>query len=73
MTKREAKSLDRLKQDYLFYRGSAEEVFNLPPYEYDELDECKRRLADRHYGYAEGIYQVLVILGQAEDLPEINS
>lgn len=73
MTKSEAKSLDRIKQEYLANRESAEEFFCLSPYDYDRLDESAKRLADRHLGYAEGIYQVLVMLGQAEDLPEINS
>ena len=34
--------------------------------------EVEQRKADQHYGYAEGIYQTLALLGQADDLPEID-
>lgn len=72
MTKREIKGIEKVKQEYLFNLKKAGEVFDLPPQEYDRLDESTKRLADRHYGYAEGIYQTLALLGQADDLPEIN-
>lgn len=72
MTKREIKSIEKVKQEYIFNLKSANEVFNLPPQEYEQLDESVRRSADRQFGYAEGIYQTLALLGQADDLPEIN-
>lgn len=72
MTKREVKILESLKQEYITNLNSAKEVFDLPSFEYDRLDESKKRIADRHYGYAEGIYQTLVLLGQADGLPELN-
>lgn len=52
--------------------SSAGEVFRLPPHEYDRLDESTKRTADRQLGYAEGIYQTLALLGQADGLPEID-
>lgn len=72
MTKREIKGIEKVKQEYILNLKSANEVFNLPPHEYDRLDESTKRLADRHYGYAEGIYQTLVLLGQADDIPKFE-
>ena len=72
MTKREIKSLESLKQEYIANLNSAKEVLGFQSFEYDRLDEKTKHIADRHYGYAEGIYQTLVLLGQADDLPEIN-
>ncbi len=72
MTKREIKSLESLKQEYISNLNSAREVFNLQSFEYERLDESTKRMAERHFGYAEGIYQTLVLLGQADDLPEID-
>lgn len=72
MTKREIKGIEKVKQEYILNLKSANEVFNLPSHEYDRLDESTKWLADRHYGYAEGIYQTLVLLGQADDIPKFE-
>lgn len=72
MTKREIKSIEKVKQEYLLNLRDAEAVLNLPPHEYEQLDESVRRSADRQFGYAEGIYQTLALLGQADGLPEID-
>ena len=72
MNKREIKILESLKQEYITNLNSTREVFDLPPFEFDKLDESTKRIADRHFGYAEGIYQTLAMLGQADDLPEID-
>lgn len=72
MTKREINSIEKVKKEYLLKMCSAGEVFRLPPHEYERLDESTKRTADRQLGYAEGIYQMLALLGQADGLPEID-
>lgn len=72
MTNREINRIEKVKQEYLFKMSNAGEVFRLPPHEYDRLDESTKRTADRQLGYAEGIYQTLALLGQADGLPEID-
>lgn len=72
MTKREINIIEKVKKEYLLKMCSAGEVFRLPPHEYERLDESTKRTADRQLGYAEGIYQTLALLGQANGLPEID-
>lgn len=72
MNKAELKQIEKLKRDYLKHKQTADEIFNRSKYEYEALDVCEKRKGDQAYGYAQGIYQALLLLGQAADLPFIQ-
>lgn len=69
MNKAELKQIEKLKREYLNHKQIADEIFNRSKYEYEALDVCEKRKGDQAYGYAQGIYQALSILGQAAELP----
>ncbi|MBQ5318232.1 MAG: hypothetical protein J6K17_04000 [Oscillospiraceae bacterium] len=69
MNKAELKQIEKLKREYLKHKQIADEIFNRSKYEYEALDVCEKRKGDQAYGYAQGIYQALSILGQAAELP----
>ncbi len=43
-----------------------------PPFEFNDLPEYKRRMADQDYGYAMGIYEVLSALGCVDEYPDFD-
>lgn len=69
MNKVELKQIEKLKREYLKHKQIADEIFNRSKYEYEALDVCEKRKGDQAYGYAQGIYQALSILGQEAELP----
>ena len=69
MNKTELKQIEKLKRDYLKHKQTADEIFNRSKYEYEALDVCEKRKGDQAYGYAQGIYQALLLWGQTADLP----
>ncbi|MGN1106752.1 MAG: hypothetical protein ACI4RH_08885 [Huintestinicola sp.] len=72
MTKAELKKIERLKRQYLPEKCTADEVFKRSKAEYEALSVCEKRKGDQAYGYANGLYHALALLGQAGDLPPID-
>lgn len=72
MTKAELKKIEKLKWQYLSPKSMADEIFQRSQAEYEALSVCEKRKGDQAYGYAQGIYQALATLGQADDIPPVD-
>lgn len=72
MNKVEINKLNKLKEEYIRNKRSADEIFNRPSHEYEKLSESIKRKGDQDYGYANGLYQALAVLGVADDLPKLD-
>lgn len=72
MTKAELKKIEKLKRQYLSEKSTADEIFQRSQSEYEALSVCEKRKGDQAYGYAQGIYHALALLGQAGDIPPID-
>lgn len=73
MNRMEKKCIEKLKGEMIRKKRSADEVFNRSKWDYEAVDECRKRIADQDYGYALGIYQVLASLNAITEYPDFDA